>query len=290
MKTYLRHKITNVIDVKGLVALEYLDFEGKYKEYTEKHDFYELCYVERGAVSLLLEDREIQLSSGSVILISPNAKHTYSSREGNISRAFVTCFECQSHMLKFISDNEMRVQEGGRYCIEQIISEGSGTFHTDTDGQLQVIRSANFGGQQAIILQLEFLLIGLLRQKLSERKSGLVLLSGESYYTDLVEVIVNYLRSNISRRLTLADICSHFNYSRSFLCRIFKEQKGIPLFAYFTEMKVEEACRLLGDTDYKIVEISEALGFSEPKYFGSVFRAQMGISPTEYREKMRNGG
>ena len=42
MKTYLRHKICNVIDIKDLIALEYLDFEGKYRDYVEAHDFWEL--------------------------------------------------------------------------------------------------------------------------------------------------------------------------------------------------------------------------------------------------------
>jgi len=41
MKTYLRHKVLNVVDIKELTAIEYLDFEGKYKEYVEKHDFWE---------------------------------------------------------------------------------------------------------------------------------------------------------------------------------------------------------------------------------------------------------
>ena len=34
IKTYLRHKIENVIDIKELFALEYLDFDGKYKNYS----------------------------------------------------------------------------------------------------------------------------------------------------------------------------------------------------------------------------------------------------------------
>ena len=58
MKTYLRHKIVNVIDVKGLVALEYLDFEGRYKEYVEQHDFWELCYVEEGKISFRSDTAE----------------------------------------------------------------------------------------------------------------------------------------------------------------------------------------------------------------------------------------
>ena len=48
MKTYLKHKIQNVIDIKSLFALEYLDFEGKYKNYVESHGFWEICYIEKG--------------------------------------------------------------------------------------------------------------------------------------------------------------------------------------------------------------------------------------------------
>ena len=50
MKTYLRHKIQNVVDIKGLVALEYLDFEGKYGDYVESHDFWEIVYIDRGQI------------------------------------------------------------------------------------------------------------------------------------------------------------------------------------------------------------------------------------------------
>ena len=52
MKTYLRHKSLNVIDIKELIALEYLDFEGTYKDYVEKHDFWEICYVKKGSISV----------------------------------------------------------------------------------------------------------------------------------------------------------------------------------------------------------------------------------------------
>ena len=53
MKTYLRHKSMNVIDIKELAALEYLDFEGKYGNYEEKHTFWELCYVVKGEAELV---------------------------------------------------------------------------------------------------------------------------------------------------------------------------------------------------------------------------------------------
>ena len=52
MKTYLRHSIENVIDIKELLALEYLDFNGKYKDYCEAHEFWEFCYVEENDLDI----------------------------------------------------------------------------------------------------------------------------------------------------------------------------------------------------------------------------------------------
>ena len=61
MKTYLRHKSMNVIDIKELAALEYLDFEGKYGNYEEKHTFWELCYVVKGEAELVLGKERVKL-------------------------------------------------------------------------------------------------------------------------------------------------------------------------------------------------------------------------------------
>ena len=99
MKTYLRHRIYNVVDVKELIALEYLDFEGKYKNYTEAHDFWEICYVEEGNVALVIDGERIALNKNQLSIIPPNKKHSYISEFGNKCRTFVICFESFSHIL-----------------------------------------------------------------------------------------------------------------------------------------------------------------------------------------------
>ena len=78
-------------------------------------------------------------------------------------------------------------------------------------------------------------------------------------------------------------MCARFNYSRSFICRIFKEETGETLITYFNRVKIEEAKNLLLNTDNTVTEISEMLGFSEVKYFGVIFKKQVGKSPAAYR-------
>lgn len=287
MKTYLRHRSLNVIDVKGLVALEYLDFEGKYKDYEETHDFCELCFVEHGEIELICETESILLSNNEIVFIKPNTRHSYRSESGNQSRAFVLCFECPSHVLAPLSGIRFHSEEKDTYCMKRIIEECHGTFRMNDKGQLEVLPSPSFGGQQAIILQIECLLISLLRRKAEDKSSGIVFLRGERFYAELVDIIKGYLQSNVGKKISINDVCKRFSYSRSFVCKIFKEQTGESLITYFNRLKVEEAKRMLVETEMTVSEISETLGFSEAKYFGTVFKNQEGVSPMAYRESKK---
>ena len=287
MKTYLRHRTLNVIDVKELIALEYLDFEGKYKDYVEEHNFYEMCCVEQGEIALDIDGSTHALSSGDIIVIQPGCRHSYSSKSGNNSRVFVVCFECTSHILRMLSGVVFATNSDEAYCIKRIIEECKATFRMNDRDQLELLSSPGFGGQQAIILQLEYLFIGLLRRHLSDKKSDVVFLSREKFYPDLVDIITGYLRDNVRQRISLKDVCERFNYSRSFICKIFKEQTGESLISYFNRVKIEEAKSLLAETDMTVISISELLGFSEAKYFGVTFKKQEGVSPQAYRTAVR---
>ena len=53
---------------------------------------------------------------------------------------------------------------------------------------------------------------------------------------------------------------------------------------------MKEAKRLLADTDLKIIEISQKVGYDNEKHFMKMFKATCGVSPTEYRNNIRLSG
>ena len=55
--------------------------------------------------------------------------------------------------------------------------------------------------------------------------------------------------------------------------------------ACFNRMKVEEAGRLLTDTNMKVSDVAAYMGFGETKHFGELFGKYMGTSPTKYRRR-----
>lgn len=289
MKTYLRHRVNNVVDIKELIALEYLDFEGKYKDYSETHDFWELCYVEKGGITLTVDSVNHILNENQLFIIAPNRRHTYSSHDGNKVRVFVACFESFSHNLLPLSNTSFSLSAIDTACVRQIIAESEATFVVNEDEQLSIKTDAVFGGQQALHLQLEYLLICLLRHLSDRKDSAVVFISDENFHRELTDAIMRYIRENFDKKITLADVCARFSYSQSFICRIFKEQTGETLIEHINRIKIAEACKLLEKTPLKINEISTSLGFGETKYFDTLFKKIIGISPNNYRKEKENG-
>ena len=283
MKTYLRHSIENVIDIKELLALEYLDFNGKYKDYCEAHEFWEFCYVEEGELLHLTGPAEISLSRGQAILLPPSREHSY--RQIQECRAFVICFGSPSQALHPLAADKFSLSEAQTSAMKIILQEAHSTFRMNDDDQLVVLDTPLFGGQQVIIAQLEYLLICAARRFSSEEDASIVFLNGKDFYADLVAILLRYFRQNVRNQLNLDTICRKMNYSRSFLCRTFKQQTGETLMACFNRLKIEEAQRMLQDTNLSPTRIAEELSFSDVKYFNSLFKKQTGYSPVAYRKK-----
>ena len=284
MKTYLRHKIDNLIEIKELIALEFLNFQGKYKDYTEKHNFWELCYVREGKVNLKIEDKEILLKKGNLYLISPNKYHTYLSIDYNPS-VYVVCFESFSQSLLVLSDMILYTDSLLLDCMERIIDEGKNTFLMNENEQLEVLEYPIVAGQQMIINRLEYMLIYFFREISNKEKSKIVLINGDNFKSEIVDEIKLYLRENYNKKITLNDICERFSYSRAHLCKIFLEETGETIISYFNKLKLNRAKKLLKNTNHSVTEISVMLGYSEVKYFDTIFKKQIGLTPIEYRLK-----
>lgn len=283
MKTYIRHKIYNAIDVKELIALEPLDFEGKYRNYEDSHDFWEICYALEGEILLLLDEKSIPIPKRHLVLIPPNKKHTYRSHNGNQSQAFVICFDSFSQILNAISGHVFSPDQVQTVCMNNIMEEFSDTFHMNEQEHLEVLPEPCFGGQQALLLQLEYLLIHLIRTLSVEKNSGIIFFSDENFHADLTNAILRYLRENVDKKISLDAICAKFSYSKSFICKVFREQTGQTMISYVNRLKVEEAQRLLRETTQSIANIAWSLGFKEVKYFDMLFKKHTGLTPVAYR-------
>lgn len=88
--------------------------------------------------------------------------------------------------------------------------------------------------------------------------------------------------------LSINSIADKLGLSKNYLNSVYKMETGKSLHQSIIEIRVECSKHLLLQ-DYKLYEISQKVGFTDPTYFSTVFKKQTGISPTQYRnEKSEN--
>lgn len=99
----------------------------------------------------------------------------------------------------------------------------------------------------------------------------------------VVDAAVHFMQENIGNRIKLADVIHYVGYSQSHFSQLFRRQKGVSPLAYFNQLKVEYACKMLRETDMKINQICYKIGIEDPFYFSRMFSKAVGMSPSEYR-------
>ena len=100
-------------------------------------------------------------------------------------------------------------------------------------------------------------------------------------------MIREYISKNYqNENLSVKDISEHVHFSTSYVCTFFKNETGKTLNQYIMEYRMEKAKKLLQDPRYRIAEISAKIGYNDGNYFGKSFKKYVGLSPSEYREKM----
>ncbi|MEM1118915.1 MAG: AraC family transcriptional regulator [Bacteroidota bacterium] len=95
--------------------------------------------------------------------------------------------------------------------------------------------------------------------------------------------IEEYVVAQISEPIQVAQLAAIAGTSQFHFSRMFKQLTGETPYQFIARQKINEAKRLLLETDMKITTISFRVGFCDPGHFARVFKKQLGITPTEFR-------
>ena len=99
----------------------------------------------------------------------------------------------------------------------------------------------------------------------------------------MIREAVEYIASHYDQEITLAEVAEQTHLNPSYLSTLFRQVTGQTFKEYLNRVRIQEAQRLLTHTDYPIMEISIACGFSDQSYFTKVFRKYTGLTPKQYR-------
>ena len=94
-----------------------------------------------------------------------------------------------------------------------------------------------------------------------------------------------YIKANLADKITLDKVAEKVYLSKSYFCRIIKEELNCTFTEYVNRLRIDRSKYLLRNTDVSIAEIASAVGFGDQSYFTRIFKRQTGISPGKYREQ-----
>ena len=94
-----------------------------------------------------------------------------------------------------------------------------------------------------------------------------------------------FIEDNYSKDISLDDVSRKVDISPYYFSKLFKEETGENFIEYLTNIRIERAKKLLLNKDISIKSICATAGYSDPNYFSRIFKKQVGLTPTEYRER-----
>ena len=83
---------------------------------------------------------------------------------------------------------------------------------------------------------------------------------------------------------SLNKISLELNLTPNYLSKLFREQMDITFTEYLIQEKMNYACQLLQNVNFKVYEVSLMCGYDNPKNFVKTFRQSVGCTPQEYRK------
>lgn len=282
-----KRKMQNVINVSRIVTIHYFELDKNFVFKGEKHDFWEMVYIDKGEVTVTAENEKINLKSGNVIFHKPDEFHDIKANGVIAPNVFVITFDCKSAAMKYFRGRHSELFREARVIISNLLRESRQTFdipHFDPESHsLNLSENPVFGGQQMIKNYLEQLLIEIIRWDMKTK----LFVTGESFENHIAEKIVNYLEKSVYDNVSMNDVCRELNYGKTYLCHIFKEETGVSIMKFYTALKIKEAKRLIRERNYNITEISNMLMFNNPHYFSYSFKQITGMSPREYSNSVK---
>lgn len=277
-----------MIRVDTLYSLHYFNFRQGYVFPGEKHDFWELVYADMGGATIGDDDAEFPLGSGQCCLHAPNAFHTIHANLSPETNLFVMSFGCSCSQLNKLTQRVLSLNTECRRILRRILMEADDFCGPVLDisslETLTPLPNAPFGSGQLIQLNLEMLLLLLLRQECDESEivTKRAPITEEQEMQSIVAAAEEFMRNHLDGSIRLDDVCKNIGVGKTTLKRLFRQCMQTGVMEHYQNLRLKEACRHLRTGRTNVSQIAYELGYSSLPAFSRQFKNTLGITPREY--------
>ncbi|MEG1848625.1 MAG: AraC family transcriptional regulator [Lachnospiraceae bacterium] len=280
------------IQIDQIVSIHYFEYMSDFTFGGESHDFWEFLCVDKGVINVIADAKTYTLQKGDIIFHKPNEFHNVLANGIIAPNLVVIGFECSSDRMDFFRDKILQIGEAERSLLGLLIKEAHNTFASGLDDPYceKLIRKeiTPFGSEQFIKMYLQEILLRLIRTYSAEHVRMVLPKSTKQRSEDeLFHKVISYMEENLSKHLTIEQICRDNLMGRSILQKLFREHTEYSVIDYFSSMKINMAKQLMREQHMNFTQISDFLGYNSIHYFSRQFKKTTGMTPSEYASSIK---
>jgi AraC-like DNA-binding protein len=255
------------------ILIKYLSCGKRSKNYyvpPHSHTHYQWFYVISGGIETTIDNKKYFLEANDSIMIPPG-----------LIRSPKKYKAAPTYICTIFSEGRLNLKPLELQVIN-LPTELSGTIHTLSKEVNCPSATESFLYQHSLLLST---ILGLLNRKDSTTNS----ISMQYNRSNTISAqLLTFMRNNLHKPLTRKDFANLANLSVSQVSRTFKTQTGKSLNAALVELRIEYAQSLLGTSTLPVTQIGYEVGFNSFSHFTQTFKKTVGISPSNYRNKILN--
>ena len=288
--SFTTQPIKREIEIKGFNSIYYFEFCKDFSHKPERHDFWELVYVDSGEINAVTDGIGRTLMQGQVIFHRPMELHAHVSNKIVPNSMLVVSFTCESEAMDFFDKKIFTLDKTPKTLLTLFINEAKNALGSIPNEYANKdpldFSSAPFGSLQLLECYLTEFLLTLMRSDVDAASKAVRSEDSRTLaHSSIVGMMTDYLEDRVCENVTLSDLCASFYMGKTQVCELFAEHIGMGPMEYYASLKISRAKKLLLD-GVPVSKIADMLGYSSIHIFSRAFKKAVGVSPTDYKNRI----
>jgi AraC-type DNA-binding domain-containing proteins len=244
------------------------------------HDFFQVVFVFNGEGIICVDGVERKTEINQLYIIRPFVKHMISASSGKPLNTVELKFYCSDEYT-----NQML------HILPQFIEKADSNIRGVFVGIIEEIKGKNSYFKEIIKSQLSqifyYVYRGCTNQFNNQTSEEMFQKGSEKHIvkSEVVQEAIRYINENYSSEIKLNDLAEHVHLNPGYFCSVFKEEYGISPIHYLQMIRLENAKNMLANSNQSITDIANQVGFQSIHYFSRFFKANVGLTPNDFRHR-----
>ncbi|MBD2863127.1 AraC family transcriptional regulator [Paenibacillus oceani] len=256
------------------------------------HEHLEFIRVSRGSVTVRIDRETFEAQAGDIFFFNSNQIHSVTTEvdaNGN-GKGEIQGMVFDKSLLLLAADNPAIRQALSLFGGSNVIRNHYDTKHPLWAELAEAMEKAydeytkqELAYEYGILSCIYRVMAPLLRLHQHEPRNGDAEKHAASFRR--LQPAIDYMEHHYAGKVQMERVSQTVNLSPYHFSSLFKKVFGLPPIRYLTRIRIEQAKRMLLDSDIPVTDVAEKSGFCNINYFDKVFKEQTGFTPMEYRKR-----